>query len=129
MTQDLSSLIDNGTLLQKYDADNKTKIKNFQKIIDEIDSIDDKKKELWKEIYANAIEDRQNAYMMFVKLVHIVQNTSSEHAIHSRTIASFLERMNKANDQLLKLADLIARSQQQNDIIDTDDMFEKIGNG
>ena len=34
-------------------------IKNFADILDSIDSLEDKKKMLWKEIYENALEDRE----------------------------------------------------------------------
>ena len=127
MTRNSSSLIDIENYQQLQNKNSK-KIESFQKLIDEIESIDDKKKGLWKEIYENAIEDRLNAYMMFTKLVNIAENNSSEHAIHGRTICSFIERMNKANDQLLKLVDLISKSEEQNDIIDADEIFDKIGN-
>lgn len=130
MTQNSNSLINNSeeNFLKKQSKSKQEKIENFKKIIDDIESIDDKKKSLWKEIYENALEDRQNAQMMFRKLVFIVEDKSAEHAVHSRTIASFIERMNKSNDQFIKLADLIAKSQEQNDSIDPDAIFEKIGN-
>ena len=38
----------------------------------------------------------------------------------------YLERMNKSNEQLLKLADLIARAEEQSSKIDPDDLFSKI---
>lgn len=100
--------------------------RDFGELLNSIESLDDKKRRLWKEIYENAIVDRQNSYVMFTKLVRIVQDKSTEHAVHGKTIATFLERMARANDQLIKLAELIAKAQKGDDTIDPDDMFAKI---
>jgi hypothetical protein len=102
------------------------KVKDFSSLLKQIESVDDKKKQLWKEIYENAICDRQNAYLMFVKLVMIVQDKSTEHAIHGRSLSSYIERMSKANEQLIKLAELVAKAEASNDVIDPDDVFDKI---
>ena len=104
------------------------KIKDFSVLLDQIISIDDKKKQLWKEIYENAICDRQNAYIMFVKLVMIVQDKSTEHAIHGRSLSSYIERMSKANEQLIKLAELVSKAEVASETIDPDEVFNKIRN-
>lgn len=102
------------------------KIRDFGGLLDQIESLTDKKKQLWKEIYENAISDRQNAYVMFAKLVKIAQDKSTEHAVHGKTIATYIERMSRANDQLIKLAELIAKADRSNDSIDPEEMFERI---
>lgn len=104
------------------------KINDFGGLLDQIDSLTDKKKQLWKEIYENAISDRQNAYVMFAKLVKIVQDKSTEHAVHGKTIATYIERMSRANEQLIKLAELIAKADKSDDSIDPEEMFERINN-
>lgn len=106
----------------------KDRIKDFNGLLSQIESINDKKRQLWKEIYENAITDRQNAYIMFTKLVLIVQDKSTEHAVHGRTISSYIERMSKANDQLIRLAELVAKAESVSEKIDPDDMFNKIRN-
>jgi hypothetical protein len=106
----------------------KDRIKDFNGLLSQIESINDKKRQLWKEIYENAITDRQNAYIMFTKLVLIVQDKSTEHAVHGRTISSYIERMSKANDQLIRLAELVAKAESASEKIDPDDMFDKIRN-
>jgi hypothetical protein len=63
-----------------------------------------------------------------VTLDRICQTKSPEHAIHGRTIASYIERMSKANDQLLKLADLIASAQQKSDVTDIESIYEQMQN-
>jgi len=107
-------------------VDLEAKLNDFSQLLKNIESLDDKKRQLWREIYENAITDRQNAYIMFVRLVKIVQDKSTEHAVHGRTIATYIERMSKANDQLIKLAELIARADSSNEAIDPDDMFRRI---
>jgi hypothetical protein len=105
------------------------KIKDFSSLLNQIETLNDKKRQLWKEIYENAISDRQNSYAMFVRLVKIVQDKSTEHAVHGRTISAYIERMSKANDQLIRLAELIAKAEKTNEEIDPEDMFEKIKRG
>ena len=102
------------------------RIRDFGALLNQIESLSDKKRRLWREIYENAISDRQNAYVMFATLVKISQEKSTEHAVHGKTIATYIERMSKANDQLIKLADLIARADNSNNAIDPEEMFERI---
>lgn len=104
------------------------KIKDFTELLDQIDNVNDKKKRLWKEIYENAVTDRQNAYVLFTTLVDIVENKSTEHAIHGRTLATYIEKMSKANDQIIRLAELVAKSEyKEAEHIDPEEMFKKIG--
>lgn len=104
------------------------KIKDFSDLLQQIDGVTDKKKRLWREIYENAVTDRQNAYVLFTTLVEMVQDKSTEHAIHGKTIATYIERMSRANDQIIKLAELVSRSEQkQEEDIDPEEMFKKIG--
>jgi len=102
------------------------KVKDFSALLSQIETVNDKKKQLWKEIYENAICDRQNAYIMFVKLVLIVQDKSTEHAVHGRSLSAYIERMSKANDQLIKLAELVAKAEAASESIDPEDVFSKI---
>lgn len=105
------------------------RIRDFGDLLKSIESLDDKKRQLWKEIYENAIADRQNSYVMFTRLVRIVQDKSTEHAVHGKTIATYIERMSRSNEQLIKLAELIAKAQAKDESIDPDDMFAKINGG
>lgn len=125
---DLPDDVDQLELVDVSDRSIKDRIKDFSGLLNQIESINDKKKQLWKEIYENAICDRQNAYIMFTKLVMIVQDKSTEHAVHGRTISSYIERMSKANDQLIKLAELVARAEAAADAINPEDLFDKIRN-
>jgi len=104
------------------------KVKDFSELLDQIDGVSDKKKKLWREIYENSIADRQNAYVLFSSLVKIVENDSTEHAVHGKTLSTYIERMSKANDQLIRLAELVAKAESSSDEIDPEEMFKRIGN-
>lgn len=104
------------------------KIRDFSDLLEQIDGVSDKKKKLWKEIYENSVTDRQNAYILFTRLVDIVQDKSTEHAVHGKTLATYIERMSKANDQIIRLAELVSKSEKKDDAeIDPEEMFKKIG--
>ena len=102
------------------------KVKDFSCLLDQIEGLSDKKKKLWKEIYENAIYDRQNAYSLFKKLVKIVEDKSTEHAVHGKSLSSYIEKMSKSNDQLIRLAELVAKAEKSNEEIDPEEMFKKI---
>ena len=84
------------------------RLKDFSDLLTEIENLSEKKKQLWIEIYQNSVSDRQNAFLMFAELYKIVMSKPVEHAIHAKSMSSYLERMAKSNDQLIKLAELIA---------------------
>ena len=104
------------------------KIRDFSDLLTQIDGVSDKKKKLWREIYENAVTDRQNSYVLFTTLVEIVQDKSTEHAVHGKTLATYIERMSKANDQIIRLAELVSKSERRDDVeIDPEEMFKKLG--
>lgn len=115
--------------MKMYETDTvEDKIKDFSDLLSQINDVSDKKKKLWKEIYQNAVTDRQNAYILFTTLIQIVEDKSTEHAIHGKTLATYIERMSKANDQIIRLAELVAKSETAQESIDAEEMFKKIGN-
>lgn len=106
------------------------KIKNFSNILDSIDSLEDKKKLLWKEIYENAIEDREKAKILFTDCYQsMALSTLSDHIAAGQIMAKYIERMSKSNDQILKLAELIANAQAKDEAVSDDDIFLKISQG
>lgn len=102
------------------------KARSFEGMLEDIENLDDKKKRLWREIYENAIIDRQHAYACYQQLLNVCQEKSHEWAIHGRTLSSYIERMAKANDQVIKLADLIAREQARNEAVNPEDLYNQI---
>ena len=109
--------------LQKI-SDKEKKIEQFASLLESITEIDDKKRLLWSEIYKNAIDDRENASILFTDTLMQVKGNAANHNILGPVIAKYLERMSRANDQILKLAELVAREDSKP--IDTDSIFDRI---
>jgi hypothetical protein len=101
-------------------------IKNFADILDNIDSLEDKKKMLWKDIYENALEDREKAKLLFNDAYISMQGGVNEHMNIGSIMSKYIERMSKSNDQILKLAELIAKEEEKSESISDDDIFSKI---
>ena len=112
-------------LLEKTNQTNK-KIENFKTIIESLKSVDGTKKSLWKEIYENAISDRERASILFTEAFKSMSGNSSDHMALGTTLVKYLERMCKSNDQILSLADLISKAEAQESKIDPNDLFSKI---
>ena len=93
--------------IETLDSKINKSIKNFNQLLDDMASVEDRKKILWKQIFEYALMDRKNAYLLFSDLYEDVISVPAEHAIHGQTLSKYLERMSKANDQLLKLAEII----------------------
>lgn len=105
---------------------NRSLIDNFEEVLDSISSMEDKRKLLWKNIYSNAVTDRSNAYLCFSDLYMKVHGNPTEHAIHGQTLTKYLERMSKANDQLIKLADLINKIKEEDNLVDGEEALDHI---
>jgi hypothetical protein len=104
----------------------KKKVSEFAEMLDEISSTEEKKKLLWKQIYENALTDRENASMLFTDAWSRMSVGSSEHVALGSTLTKYLERMSKSNEQILRLAEIINKVQEQEAQIDSEDIFSKI---
>lgn len=105
-----------------------SKIKNFSDILENIDSLEDKKKMLWKEIYENSIEDREKSKMLFNDAYISMTGGTTEHMNIGSIMAKYIERMSKSNDQILKLAELISKEEEKSSEVSVEDIFDKINN-
>ena len=119
MAKALNDLIDRNDKKEK-------KIENFAEILDSLEDPADKKKLLWKEIYENALNDREGAHVLFTELLQQSQGNAANHAMFGPIMSKYLERMSKSNDQILRLAELIAKSEESSAAINPDDIFDKI---
>ncbi|MAE82833.1 MAG: hypothetical protein CMB80_08875 [Flammeovirgaceae bacterium] len=117
--------IDN--MLNQY-KNSQEKIDDFGELLDSIEASDDKKKLLWKEIYQNAVIDRENAGMLFTDAFKQMQIGTAEHVSLGSTLAKYIERMCKSNEQILRLTELITKSEERTSRINPDELFDKIGN-
>lgn len=102
------------------------KFEEFAEILDKIEYVQRETKKLWKEIYQNAFDDRAHAFLLFADLYRVVTNDPNGHALHGKLLTSYLERMNKANDQLLKLAELIENASNSEGQINAEALYDEI---
>jgi hypothetical protein len=102
------------------------KVKRFSDLLDSISSIDDKRKALWKEIYDNALVDRENAYVLYINAYTTFNGGQGEHTTLGPIMVKYLERMSKANEQLLKLAEIVKSVHEEESKVSPDDIFNKI---
>ena len=107
----------------------KRKLEAFSDILDELTSTEDKKKLLWKEIYENALVDRENASMLFTDAWSRMSPGTSEHITLGTTLTKYLERMSKSNEQMLRLAEMISDAEKREEKIDPEQVFESISRG
>ena len=103
------------------------KIKDFSDLLDSLEETEDKKKLLWKESYQNALEDRESAAILLNDLLVTIPGSSGNHSTHGSLATKYLERMSKSNDQILKLAELVAKAQERENAVNPDDIFKTIG--
>jgi hypothetical protein len=105
---------------------NEEKLKDFADLLDRLSNTEDKKKMLWKEAYQNAVEDRETAGILVNDLLLAIPGNSANHSTHGVLMTKYLERMSKSNDQILKLAELIAKEQEKENNVSPDDIFNTI---
>lgn len=102
------------------------RVEGFNDLLDELTSTEDKRKALWREIYENAVSDRERASILYTEAFKAMTGSSTEHTQLGPIMVKYLERMCKSNDQILHLADQISKAEKQETKIDPDDIFSKI---
>ena len=102
------------------------KIRQFSDLLDDLSGTEEKKKALWREIYENAVSDRERASILFTEAFKTMTGSSSDHVSVGVTLTKYLERMCKSNDQILRLADLINKAEHEETKINSNDLFSKI---
>ena len=111
---------------EKINKEKEGKIKEFSDLLDSLKTTEDKKKLLWKDAYQNAIEDRETAGILLTDLVLQCQGSQTNHIQFGALMTKYLERMSKSNDQILKLAELVAKENEKSETISEDDIFNQI---
>ena len=102
------------------------KIEDFKELLEGLKDLDSKKKILWKEIYENAINDRERASILFTEAYQAMSNNLSDHVTLGSTMVKYLERMSKSNDQILSLADLISKAEKEQNKIEPDELYSQM---
>lgn len=102
------------------------KVKAFDELLDDLASTKDEKKALWREIYENAVSDRERASILYTEAYKAMVGGAADHATLGVVMTKYLERMCKSNAQILSLAELISKAETAEDRLNTDDLFSKI---
>jgi len=102
------------------------KIKSFSELLEGLASTDEKKKSLWKEIYENAVGDRERASILFTEAYKSMGASPSDHIAMGSIMSKYLERMSKSNDQILNLAELVNKAEKEQEKIVPDELYSKI---
>jgi hypothetical protein len=100
------------------------KVQQFDEMLSSIEGIDDKKRILWSEIYKNAVSDRESASILYTDTIMQLKGNTANHTIMGPVVVKYIERMSRANDQLIKLAELLMK--EDNKPIDTNSIFDQI---
>jgi hypothetical protein len=87
-----------------------SEVSNFDSLMQGITTVEHKLRVFWKLLFENAMTDRKNAYVAYIDLYIECHRKPDMHAIHGITLAKYLERMEKSNAQLLKLAELVQKA-------------------
>jgi len=112
--------------MKKKEKTTDEKIKDFSDLLDELETTQDKKKLLWKDAYKNALDDRASASILVNDLLLQIQGNVNNHVQLGTIISKYLERMSKANDQILRLAELVAKEETEVKNMSPDDIFGEI---
>ena len=65
---------------------------------------------------------------MLTDLYQRVHGSPAEHAIHGQNLSKYLERLNKSNEQLIKLAEILddAIEEDEDEALDSETMYERL---
>jgi hypothetical protein len=104
------------------------KLREFSEILEKSsETIDSKKLHLWKLIYDNALEDRNNAYHLYAQGLITLGSSAADHMSIGGILVKYLERMTKANDQLLELSKIVSEETKVKDeVVSEKDIFNQI---
>ena len=114
--------------MEELDEKINSQLLDFSALLNTLSSVEDKQRALWRQIYENAVQDRKNAYLMWADLYVFVCANPTEHAIHGQNLSRYMERMSKANDQILKLAEMVsnASSSEIEEVFTEEEMYDNI---
>jgi len=119
------------TLINKTEdyLDIEDKILSFHRLVDSMATVKDQKKTLWKDIYSNAVRDRKLAFMMYQSITENLDDPAG-HSIHGPTIAKYIERLTKSNDQVMRLCEIVSSALEANEEtpenINADDFYNML---
>jgi hypothetical protein len=102
------------------------KLKRFSDLLNEIGESDSKLGSMWLEVYENAHHDRAHANQLFDSVFEEIKLNPANHAVYGAQASKYLERLCKSNEQILKLAELVQKSYDNETQINPDEIFSRI---
>lgn len=100
---------------------------DFDELLVNADDLDQRTKSLWVQIYRNACSDREQASVFVTDLLReLTGSNPNAHAMHGGTVVKYLEKMAKANDQLLKLAEQVSSYRTSRGDVDSDELLDML---
>ena len=102
------------------------KVDNFKELLDSLTELDDKRRMLWKEVYQNAVDDRERAAILFTNATMTMDNSTVTHTTLGTTLTKYLERMGKSNEQILRLAEMIVKVEEKEKSVDIDVLYDNM---
>lgn len=111
--------------LQKIREDD-DRVSDFVVELEKMKSLDPKKRILWSQIYKNAIDERASAAMLFGEAYATMSSSAADHVSMGTTLVKYLERMSKANQQLLDLSASITQEEAENTKLDPEKIWAQI---
>jgi hypothetical protein len=72
--------------------------------------VDPKQKFLWQRIFKNAIDDRRIASVLLMDLYINTVQDADKHVMHGDLLSKYMERMEKANQQIIKLSEIVQKA-------------------
>lgn len=85
-------------------------INQFASLIKKAEFVDEKQKFLWRRIFKNALDDRRIASILLMDLYVNTVQAADKHVMHGDLLAKYMERMEKANTQIIKLSEMVQKS-------------------
>lgn len=119
--------------IQVWELDRQKRLESFDYLLDSIISISSKEKTLWKEIYDNAISDRERAVFVYTKVIMELSTQKpadvlQQYNFSAKILSDLLTRMEKSNAQLIKLGEMIQEAKQSELETDHSELLEEFQN-
>jgi len=90
----------------------KNGLQDFTSLLTDL-KLDPKLASLWKLIYSNAMTDRKHALALWLDLYVKTYDNEDKHFQNGQTLHRYMDIMNKSNQQLLKLAELVDKAKEE----------------
>jgi len=104
---------DNPNIEKELDTREQTDLEligEFNALVKQAEHLDLKQKFLWQRIFKNAIDDRRIASVLLMDLYIATVQAADKHVMHGDLLSKYMERMEKANAQIIKLSEMVQKA-------------------